>query len=65
MALVGTKAWAKQQLRANGIRLLLVATTIVSGFGNGLHSAYIVFALGMAVMSVIVWRITASYQRAK
>ena len=42
-----------------------VATTIVSGFGNGLHSAYIVFALGMAVMSVIVWRITASYQRAK
>ena len=48
-----------------GVVGVLVATTIVSGFGNGLHSAYIVFALGMAVMSVIVWRITASYQRAK
>jgi MFS family permease len=48
-----------------GVVGVLVATTIVSGFGNGLHSAYIVFALGMAVMSMIVWRITASYQRAK
>ena len=48
-----------------GVVGVLVATTIVSGVGNGLHSAYIVFALGMAVMSVIVWRITASYQRAK
>lgn len=44
-----------------GVIGVLVATTIVSGLGNGLHSAYIVFALGMAVMIVTVWRITAIY----
>jgi len=47
-----------------GVIGVLVATTIVSGFG-GLHDAYIVFGIGMTVMIVTVWRITARYQGAK